>query len=284
VHSPKAPSFVAFNKKTGQPVWQDASPGKAILDGQWSNPAYGLAKGKPQVIFPGGDGWLYAFEPRTGKLIWKFDCNPKSARWAKRSVEKRNPIIGTPVVYDDKVYVATGLYPDHPAGNGPAYMWCVDMTKTGDVSSELVVDAKADPVKSKPNPNSALVWKFGGPIQPRPETGREVILGQSISTCAIHDGLVYLAEHGGYLHCLDARTGKKYWEHDFKSTIWGSPLWVDGKVYIGDQDGDVFIFNAGKQLKVSEPIEMGESMESTPVVANGVLYVLTKTKLYAIKK
>src|SRR5262249_51387872 len=75
--SPRAPSFAAFHKKTGALAWKDSSPGANILEGQWSNPAYGVIKGKSQVIFPGGDGWLYAFEPRTGKPIWKFDCNPK---------------------------------------------------------------------------------------------------------------------------------------------------------------------------------------------------------------
>ena len=79
--SPFAPSFVAVNKNTGEVVWEDASPGENILHGQWANPAYGVIDGKPQVIFPGGDGWLYSFEPESGELIWKFDCNPKDSVW-----------------------------------------------------------------------------------------------------------------------------------------------------------------------------------------------------------
>src|SRR5213076_1616438 len=79
VPSPEAPSFIALDKKTGKVKWQDSSPGKFIMHGQWSNPSYGVINGKPQVIFPGGDGWLYAFEPETGKLIWKFNGNPKDA-------------------------------------------------------------------------------------------------------------------------------------------------------------------------------------------------------------
>jgi outer membrane protein assembly factor BamB len=283
--SPRAPSFVAFKKDTGELAWQATGLGADILEGQWSNPAYAVVKGEGQVIFPGGDSWLYALEPKTGKLIWKFDCNPKDAVWPKGAKKAtRNLIVGTPVVYDNKVYVATGLYPDHPKGSGAGHFWCVDLTKTGDVSPELVIDATAQPVKTKPNPNSALVWHFGGEIRPRPQDGREVFMGRSISTCAIYDGLVYIPEYEGYLHCLDARTGKQYWEHDFKSAVWGSPFAVDKKLYVGNEDGDVVIFTPGKTRTVGEPIEMGESVLSTPVAADGVLYILTKSKLYAIAK
>jgi outer membrane protein assembly factor BamB len=156
------------------------------------------------------------------------------------------------------------------------------MTKKGDVSEELTVDAKSDPVRTKPNPNSALVWKFGGAIKPRPDMGRDAYLGGTISTCAVRDGLLFLTEYQGYLHCLDARTGKHYWEHDLKAEIYGSPYCVDGKIYIGNSDSDVCIFSAAKQEKQIAQIEMGEMIQSTPASANGVLFILSKSKLYAI--
>jgi outer membrane protein assembly factor BamB len=285
--SPKAPSFVALNKKTGELVWQYTTPADRLLEGNWSNPAYGEAGGKPQVVFPGPDGWLYALEPKAGKLLWKFDCNPKEGVGPKRGRRGpvRNYIIATPVIYDKKVYVGTGLYPDHPYGNsGPGHFWCIDMTKTGDVSAELLVEGGSSPPTVKPNPNSAVVWHFGGMVKPATDTDREVAMGQTISTCAVYGGLVYVAEYTGFLHCLDAKTGRKYWEHDLKSAIWGSPYWVDGKVYLGNEDGDVVVFTHGKEKKVGEPNDMGESINSTPSAAHGVLYVLTRNKLYAITK
>src|SRR5262249_39390772 len=97
-----------------------------------------------------------------------------------------------------------------------------------------------------------------------------------------HDGLVYISEENGYLYCLDATTGKKQWEHDLKCGVWGSPYWVDGKVYLGAQDGNVYIFAHGREKKLLGEIDMDESIFSTPVVANGVLYVTTRMKVYAI--
>ena len=82
---------------------------------------------------------------------------------------------------------------------------------------------------------------------PKPtDGGREYVFGRTISTVAVHDGLVYAAELDGYLHCLDAKTGKKYWEHDLKDGTWCSPYYVDGKVYIGTDDGDLYVFTPAR--------------------------------------
>jgi outer membrane protein assembly factor BamB len=278
VRSPKAPSFIAVNKKTGKAVWQDNSPGEQIIMGQWSNPAYAVVDGKAQVIFAGGDGWLRAFEPQTGKPIWRFDCNPKLTGEKAGGKGKRNSLVATPVVYDNKVYVGVGLEPSQ--GSGVGHLWCVDLTKAGDLSP---VNDNFDP-KAEVNKNSGLVWHYGGAADAKTaeEIGRDFLFGRTISTCAIHDDLVYAAEVAGFLHCLDAKTGKKYWEHDLKAEVWGSPYWVDGKVYIGTGDGDVHVLAHGKEKKVLGKIEMETPIYSTPVVANGVLYVMTMKQLYAI--
>jgi outer membrane protein assembly factor BamB len=121
-------------------------------------------------------------------------------------------------------------------------------------------------------------------INPRPKNGRDMVFGRTLSTCVIHDGLLYIAEEAGYLHCLDAKTGKPYWVEDLKATIWGSPYWCGGKVYLGTESGDVVIFAHGKEKKLVGTIDMGEAVLSTPVVCDNVLYVMTKSKLYAIAK
>jgi outer membrane protein assembly factor BamB len=66
------------------------------------------------------------------------------------------------------------------------------------------------------------------------------------------------------------------------SPVWGSPLAADGKVYLGDQDGDVAVFKTGAEMKKISEIDMGNSVYSTPVPANGVLYIMTSSELYAI--
>jgi outer membrane protein assembly factor BamB len=245
IPSPRAPSFIAVNKKTGKVVWEDASPGNNILHGQWSSPTVGMVGGTLQAFFPGGDGWLYGFNATTGEQLWKFDLNPKGAVWPKT----KNDAIATPVFFDNKVYLATGQDPEH--GEGVGHMYCIDPTKRGDITE------------------TGRVWHYDK-------------IRRTLSTGAISNGLLYIADFSGFLHCLDVKTGQPYWVHDMLAAVWGSPFVVDGKVYLGDEDGDVAVLAEGKELKLLAENNMGSSVYSTPVPANGVLYIANRSELIAI--
>lgn len=276
VISPDAPSFLAIDKATGKVAWKSNAPGVNILDGQWGNPAYAEVKGKGQIIFPGGDGWLYGFDAKNGGQIWKFDCNPKNSEYKPGGRGTRNYILSTPVVHDNKAFIGVGQNPDH--GTAVGHFWCVDITKTGDLSP---VKDNFDP-KADVNKDSGLVWHYGGKIEPRPASGRDVIFGRTLSTAAIFDDILYITELEGEIHCLNAKTGARLWMEDLKAEIWGSPYYVDGKIYLGTNDGDIHIYRHGKERKYVGKVAMDSSLKSTPVVANGVLYVLTDTQLFAI--
>jgi outer membrane protein assembly factor BamB len=276
IPAPQAPSFICVNKTTGKVIWTDNSPGPKVLHGQWSNPCFATIQGVPQVIFAGGDGWLRAFDPPTGKLLWKFDCNPKKAVYMLGGKGTRNYIISTPVVYEDRVYINTGQDPEHNDGVG--HLWCIDPTKAKNGNTDLSpVNDNFDP-KAPENKNSGLVWHVGGT-----NAEGELIWRRSISTCAIHEGLCYITNLAGFLACFDAKTGQKYWEYDGQSQIWGSPYYVDGKIYLGNEEGDILIFQAGKEMKLLGKRDMENTVYSTPVAANGILYVMTKSRLYAIE-
>ena len=152
IPAPNAPSFFAMDRNTAKVLWTDKSPGLNILHGQWSSPTYGVFGGQPQVIFGGGDGWLYSFDPAGdgqghGKVLWKFDCNPKDAKYSIDGRSTRNHIIATPVIYDGLIYCAVGEDPEHGPGNG--HLWCIDPTKRGDVSPDLAVDKDGKPLPER---------------------------------------------------------------------------------------------------------------------------------------
>ena len=163
--APDAPSFMAMDRDTGKVLWTDNSPGKNILHAQWASPSYGVFGGQPQVIFPGGDGWVYSFDPigdgKGGpKLLWKFDCNPKESKWILGGQGTRNNVIAFPVIYDGLVYFTMGQDPEH--GEGTGRLWCIDPTKRtdgSDVSAELVADAEGNAIPHR-RVQAALPWEL----------------------------------------------------------------------------------------------------------------------------
>ncbi|HXE80931.1 MAG TPA: PQQ-binding-like beta-propeller repeat protein [Vicinamibacterales bacterium] len=245
IPSPRAPALIAVNKDTGEVVWEDASPGDRILHGQWSTPAVGRIGDVDQVVMAQGDGWVRGFVAQTGEKLWEFDTNPKDSVWPKT----RNELISTPVIVDNVVYIANGQDPEHGEGVGHAY--AIDATKRGDITE------------------TGRIWHYDK-------------IRRSISTASVIDGLVYLADFSGFVHCLDAKTGTPYWVHDMFAAVWGSPMFIDGKIYIGDEDGDVTVLQHGRELKVLAEMNMDSSVYSTPVPANGVLYISTRNRLYAL--
>lgn len=250
--SPDAPSFIAVNKHTGKVVWERKDPARNILHGQWSSPTYAEINGRGQAIFGGGDGWCYSFDGKTGDLIWKYDLNPKDAVYILGGRGTKNEVIATPVVHNNRVYLAVGQDPEH--GEGIGQLHAIDATKTGDITE------------------SGKIWHHGGKD-----------FFRTMSTCAVADGLVYAADLSGYLYCFDEKTGERYWKHDMMSAIWGSPYVVDGKVFLGDEEGKVVVLQHGKELKKLAENDMGSAVYTTPVAANGVLYVANKRALYAIQ-
>src|SRR6185369_7457996 len=58
VPSPRAPSLIAVDKRSGKVVWRAVGAGGQVLHGQWSSPVAANVNGRTQVLFGGGDGWL----------------------------------------------------------------------------------------------------------------------------------------------------------------------------------------------------------------------------------
>lgn len=306
--APNAPSFFAIDRNTGKVLWTDKSPGTNILHGQWSSPTYAVLGGREQVLFAGGDGWLYSFDPKgdgkgNSKLLWKFDANPKDSKWILGGRGTRNNLIATPVVYDGMVYLAVGQDPEH--GEGQGHLWCIDPTGEGDVSPTLAQDAQGKPLahrriqavdtkqgeKIVTNPKSKAIWHYDWhDADGNGKDDFEEVMHRSCGTVAIKDDLLYIADFSGLFHCLDARQADEdgkptvHWTYDMFSAAWGSPLIVENKVYIGDEDGDVSIFELSKKQNQIAEINMDNSVYSTPIVANNVLFIANKNTLYAIKE
>jgi outer membrane protein assembly factor BamB len=267
IPNPKAPALCMLDRNTGELLGEESSGVcTRTLHSNWSSAAFGKVNGQEQIIFGGGDGICYGYDTKPVKAedginvfkeLWKYDCNPAQYRMKNGKPQKYatfdgpSEVIATPVFYKNRVYVEIGQDPEH--GEGLGNMVCIDPTKTGDITK------------------GGAVWTYDK-------------IHRSLCTPAISDDLLYVGDFSGFVHCLDANTGKPYWVFDTKSHIWGSTLVADGKVYLGTEDGDVIILQAGKTMKELKRVDMRSPVYASPVVANGTLYIQTPTHLYAFGK
>ncbi|MFZ5830195.1 MAG: PQQ-binding-like beta-propeller repeat protein [Planctomycetota bacterium] len=268
VEKPKAPSLVVLDKATGRLVAQDAEGiGPRIFHCTWSSPALAEVAGRRLVCFGGGDGVCYAFAalggapPATGTpqslaRVWRFDCDPTGPkedvhRFIRNRKESPSTIMSMPVFHEGKVYVSCGG--DIWWGKREAWLKCIDATQSGDITE------------------SGLSWSY--PLEKH-----------CCSTPALSDGLVFVADCAGKVHCVDAATGAPCWVHDAEAEIWGSTFVADGKVYVGTRKGHFWVLAAAREKQVLSSIKLDDPVISTCAAANGVLYVGTMSKLYALKE
>jgi outer membrane protein assembly factor BamB len=250
VPSPRAPSLIAVDKRSGDVVWRAIGSSAKVLHGQWSSPAAAEINGRVQVLFGGGDGWLRSYDASSGHEVWRFDGNPKDARWLPRpGVFSRGSFIGSPVFADGRVFVALGQSPGH--GNGPSLVHAVSPNGQGDVTA------------------SRVLW-----------TSRDV--GRVVGTPIARDGLLYIGDLGGTIHCLDAATGAQVWKHETNEAIWGSMLLASDRLYVGNVAGSMTVLRAGRHKQVLAEFEMDAPIYSPPALIGDALYLVTSERLYLI--
>ncbi|MEI9895810.1 MAG: PQQ-binding-like beta-propeller repeat protein [Chthoniobacter sp.] len=236
--------MVALDKATGKTVWEtkrsvdfaDLEPdGKPKGEGDYRK-AFATCQvyqenGEPIVLSSGAKAH-YAYDPRTGKEIWRFD-EPEAQGAATR------PVIGNGIAYI-------------PSGFGKAGLLAIKLGGHGVLSA------------------NDLVWRMPKKAPNKPS----VILA---------DGLLFTINDGGIASCLDAKTGDPIWSERLGGNFSASPIYAEGRLYAGNEEGKFYVYEAGRQFKVLATNQFPDGFMASPAVSGKALYLRTRTSLYRIE-
>jgi outer membrane protein assembly factor BamB len=264
IRTPDAPSLVVLDKQTGRYLAREREGiAPNIFHCTWSAPSMAEVSGRPQIFFAAGNGLLYAFDALThaspGHLhtlrkLWQYDFDPSAPkenvhRFNQNRREGPSNIYGMPVFHEGRIYLAGGG--DLFWGKNEAWLKCIAATNVNSAT------------------NTAELWSYR-------------LEKHVFGTPAIYQGMVFIADCGRKMHCVDAATGEAIWTHDIKGEVWASPLVADGKVYLGTREGEFYVFAATREKQLLHQTNLGNKISATATAANGVLYIATMSHLYAI--
>lgn len=236
--------IVALDKATGKTVWEtkrstdygDLAPDGTVKNEGDYRKAFAtchvyMQDGKP-ILLSSGAKAHYAYDPRTGKEIWRID-EPESHSAATR-----------PVVGDGVVYI--------PAGFGKAGLLAIKLGGHGVLSANDVV------------------WRMKKAAPNKPSV-------------TLVNGLLFTVNDGGIATCLDAKTGDVVWSERLGGNFSASPIYAEGRMYAGNEEGKFYVFEAGRQFKVLSENQFPDGFMASPAVSGKALYLRTKTALYRIE-
>ncbi len=254
VPRPSAPSFLAIDKKDGHVRWSSNAPGADIQYGQWGSPTIAIVDGTPIVLFPGGDGCLYAFKQVDGTLVGKINCNGSRAkRWEVDRRGERVYCLSRPTIFGNMAYFGLNQ----------------DLEKRGDVSCPVMaIDLRrmreGDPV--------AIRWKF-----------TDKSFDGTVGPVAADEKCIYAMSGNGLLVALDRATGQVKFRCELSgASRFGGPVINRGRLFVASEE-DLWVFSIGEEIKCRVRIQFNEQLMGDPTPNGEKIIIASGGHLWCIR-
>ncbi len=231
------------------------------------------------------DSFVLALNAETGEIVWKTErdelpswgtptiamtsAGPELVTNAANFIRGYDPRTGkelwklgrsskitapTPVATDDVFVVASGRGPERP-------IFVIRPGARGDLT-----------LRDGETRSESILWS---------RTGR----GSYMPTPLIYGGLLYVLANNGVFDAYTLKTGDELYRQrlpEIGSGYSASPVAVDGKIYLSNEDGEMLVVAAGPTFKHIATNSMGEPLMATPALSEGVMYVRSSRTLFAI--
>jgi outer membrane protein assembly factor BamB len=110
--------------------------------------------------------------------------------------------------------------------------------------------------------------------------------GSYMQTMLIYDGLLYNLRWNGALQCFDAVSGEKIYDVKIgrAQSFTASPVASDGKIYVVNDEGKVYIVQSGRNFKILAENDLHDTCMVTPALTDDIIYFRTEDQLIAVSK
>lgn len=309
-----SPAMYAFDSSTGQLRWKDDRPDMAV---NYSHPVVCTANGQDDIVVA-GTGMLIGYDPQTGRRRWhakgmlrNIKTTPSvqdgvvyisvqsggiANQWVvsvDRAVTGNNDgkldkaetqaFVGEqpiPEAFFRKTFDRGDLnqdgylegreldiaflHPDNFAG--------VDFTVLGENAAEQMILAVRGGGQGDVTATH-LLWKH-------PTKHTDHIVSPFVA-----DGRMLLVKEGGISTVFDTaggapRRGAK--RVGAGGSYFASPVCGDGKVYVAGENGIVVVLKNSADYQELASNDLGESILATPAIADGRLFIRTRTRVLCI--
>lgn len=225
------PFVAALDRENGKLLWKTDRNTSVRKTFSFSTPLIIEVTGKKQVI-SAGSGALCAYEPATGKEIWRVRYGEGYS------------VVPRPVFGHGLVFLSTGF--DRPV------VMAIRPDGRGDVTASHV----------------AWTLSKGGPNTPS-----LVLAGNEL----------YMVSDAGIASCVDARTGKVYWQERVGGNHSASPIYANGRIYFQNEEGTGVVVQAAKAFRKLATNPLGERTLASYGVAEDALFIRSEQHLFKIK-
>ncbi len=176
---------------------------------------------------------------------WLYGYDPETGKelWKVSYGFLGFSIVARPVVADDVVYFSTSF-----------------------MKTELL----AMQLGPKANSTPEILWRYKRSV---PRMPSPLLVGDA----------VYLFSDKGIATCLDRHTGEGRWTDRLGGSFSSSPILADGKIYIGNREGEMFVIQPGDGLKILSKNDFGEAVMASPAAIENALFVRTEKAMYRIE-
>jgi outer membrane protein assembly factor BamB len=231
--------FLALDKRNGQPVWFNGTR-PLPFDTTYSSPVLTAVNGMPLIVFGSGDGGVHAFQPSTGKAVWKYDIS-------------RRGINTTPIVAGN--VVVSGHSEENVDSTEMGALFALKLDGKGDLratggelwrnreqyvgkSSPLVIGDRVYAIEDKGN-LLVIDLKTGKTID------KEKIGTQGRSSAVYADGKIYCCEANGRWFIFKLTDDGLERIHRLRLTaeVSASPIISNGRLYLTTSEGMYCIGN-----------------------------------------